>query len=270
MTVLVFRAMKSWIPSALGLALVALASCSVPDFEFSSSGGADGGPGGTAGAGGGSGGSAGTGATGTGATGGTGAATGGGGSPTGGTGGVTTCSTHADCATAAGTPKCNPANGKCVACLPGLDDVCPSGFYCAGTACKAGCKTSAECTSPLTCDANHECTGCTGDDDCPAGKLCETSSTKCIPGCTASHACEAGWDCCSGACVVALSLNPEHCGACGNKCVVPPPGTKATVTCFQSKCALTCTEVGYQDCNKDPTDGCECGAGKTCQGTSCV
>lgn len=268
-TVLDFLAMKPWIPSALGLALGVLASCSVPDFEFAPSGSSDGGPDA-------SGGASGSGGTVGGGTGGTGAAPGGGGTPSGGggagggTGGTTpvTCSSHSDCT--APTPKCNPATSKCVACLPGLEDECSAGNYCAGTACKPGCKTSSDCTSPLVCDANHECTGCTGDVDCPAGKLCDTTTTKCNPGCTPTHACPSGEDCCSDKCVLTTVINPEHCGGCDNKCVVPPDPQNAKVACEQSKCVVKCQQIGFQDCNKDPTDGCECAAGKTCQGTSCI
>jgi hypothetical protein len=258
------------------LALV-LMGCGVPDFEFHSVADAsvDGSTGG-AGSGGTS--TGGTGAAGSGATGGTST---GGAAGTGGTGGAT-CGSHADCTSTPNKPKCDPSSGACVACLE-AEDICPAGSYCSVTSCTPGCKVGGnDCTAPLSCDATaHSCLGCTQDDDCPLGQLCDLTSTGCVPGCTAQHACEGGKDCCSGACKI-LALDPDNCGQCGNQCPVPANGTRA---CEGNKCVVKCTIVGSADCNKDPADGCEidtktdaancgtcgktCASGETCSNGAC-
>jgi hypothetical protein len=55
-----------------------------------------------------------------------------------------------------------------------------------------------------------------------------------------------------GECDIDLSNDPDHCGQCGNSC----PANNGTAHCEAGECAITCGE-GYDDCNADPTDGCE-------------
>lgn len=130
--------------------------------------------------------------------------------------------------------------------------------------------------------ADHVCVGCTSDDHCAAGTICEPSTAACVAGCTEAHACADGALCCDGACIDG-STDLENCGACDNVC---PSGPRGTPTC-DGTCGLSC-ELGFGDCNDDALDGCEaelatdeahcgaCGAAcstnnavPTCEGSTC-
>ncbi|MBM4377347.1 MAG: VCBS repeat-containing protein [Deltaproteobacteria bacterium] len=65
-------------------------------------------------------------------------------------------------------------------------------------------------------------------------------------------ACPDGTTTCNGACVQ-LATDLLHCGACGNAC---PPVAGAFATCSAGTCGFACVS-GKDDCNADPSDGCE-------------
>ncbi len=247
------------------LAAVGALSCSVPQYTFTNSGagGQDGGQDVTAGGSGGQSGEAGD-AGGAGNDGGS-------------------CKSSADCAGTPATPVCDTANATCVQCLPGGTD-CPVGNYCDSTKhCATGCNSDADCNRTssaadagaggagdagvggaagagadsgvphLTCDTStHTCSGCVNITDCPPGSLCDTQTLKCVPGCTPQHACPNGQNCCDSTCSEPLT-DDANCGSCGNACQ-PANGTGA---CNNGSCAVTACNTGYDDCNNDPTDGCE-------------
>jgi hypothetical protein len=106
------------------------------------------------------------------------------------------------------------------------------------------------------------------------------------------HGCPDGaWpDCCGGdgikpgQCTNTVFGDVDNCGACGNKCGPNPP--HAIWKCWSGKCDVdTCTESGLQNCDEDPTNGCEvdtrtdpnncgmctkdCAAGETCVNSNC-
>ena len=64
--------------------------------------------------------------------------------------------------------------------------------------------------------------------------------------------CTAGRMACGMACVDVLT-DPSHCSACNVPCV---PGAHQTARCEGGTCVTTC-ESGWDDCNADPSDGCE-------------
>jgi len=68
-----------------------------------------------------------------------------------------------------------------------------------------------------------------------------------------------------------LATDPDNCGGCGNVCELP----HATAGCMGGACVVDSCEMGFDDCDDDPGNGCEselatdagnCGG---C-GTSCI
>jgi hypothetical protein len=203
-------------------------------------------------------------------------ATGGGGS--GGAGG-NTCSSDADCTTSPEGPVCDTSSSSCVECLPS-NDVCEVGTYCAGTTCEPGCDDDADCNvsqgsgsggggaggsggepgtggsapmTPLTCNAaDHTCNGCTVDEACPPGTLCDLASAVCIPGCSPKQECHTDHECCSGQCANVLVDEP-HCGTCDTPC--EPAGGEGV--CSAGTCQIASCTSPLDDCDDDPTNGCE-------------
>ncbi|MEC7523324.1 MAG: hypothetical protein VYE22_25820 [Myxococcota bacterium] len=158
--------------------------------------------------------------------------------------------------------SCDPAHGV---------GGCEAGA-CALTGCLAGwddCDGEAAngCESDLGGAAS--CGGC--GNVCAAGELCDTSGG----GATCSAEC--GGTVCGDGCVD-TETDVRHCGACGRSC----DDTNATgVACVAGACALDGCVDGFEDCNGDPSDGCEarpsddpdhCGAcGVACEGgAACV
>ncbi len=90
----------------------------------------------------------------------------------------------------------------------------------------------------ITCDLPHASAHC-------AGLVCVID------------ACDGGWDDCDGnernGCEADLQSDPDNCGSCGYDCTIP--GT-ATI-CDQGECAVGDCEINFNDCNRDPDDGCE-------------
>jgi len=50
-----------------------------------------------------------------------------------------------------------------------------------------------------------------------------------------------------------LATDPMNCGMCGNGCTV----ANGTPECVGSMCGVASCDMGFDDCNMDPTDGCE-------------
>jgi len=61
-----------------------------------------------------------------------------------------------------------------------------------------------------------------------------------------------------------LSLDPQHCGACGRTCSLP----HAQTACQGGRCLMVSCELGWVDRNESPADGCEapCGEPELCNG----
>jgi IgGFc binding protein len=188
------------------------------------------------------------------------ASTGGGGSGGGvtsassssGTGGEPACTGPADCAEPS-KPICDTASGNCVACLP-TQDGCPTGQYCtAANECAIGCTDQGDCTIGTVCDATiNTCVGCVSDTDCPLGSVCGQGQA-CLAGCSATQACAGADTCCNSTSCFDLQTSVTHCGDCAKACPLPD---HAVPTCVGAACGFVC-DAGFDDCNLDPTDGCE-------------
>ena len=179
-------------------------------------------------------------------------------------------------------PRCDVGQRRCFACLPQSDN-CDRTHFCqlvgSEYQCSFGCKGDADCGMGMRCDAMaHQCVGCLGDADCPPGKVC--GANRCVAGCSDQHpcgpnvsccggqcvleavdvrncggcgvACKANWSCCGGACADPL-VDPANCGGCGMPCVV----AHGTPSCSFGGCGIAACDAGFDDCNRDLSDGCE-------------
>lgn len=162
-------------------------------------------------------------------------------------------------------------DGNCGACGKFCDtlpvDACdpppPNSFYgCGGGACgQLKCVSgSADCNY----DLNSSCAsdGCESDVSsdpancggcgvkCGTGQVCisDQNGPHCADTCAM-----AGLTQCADGCYD-LVTDPQSCGACGNVC--PSPGQHQTSSCTKGFCKLDCLP-GFDDCNGDPSDGCE-------------
>jgi hypothetical protein len=132
-------------------------------------------------------------------------------------------------------------------------DCAQMGQYCDPDSgqCLPGCNEDLDCMAPTLCDVGeHTCKGCLVDVNCPLGTICEDGS--CVPGCTDMQPCQDGLACCDGQCFDLLT-DPDHCGSC-SACVDP---MNADASCNNGTCGLGACDNGFNDCDKDPNNGCE-------------
>jgi hypothetical protein len=191
----------------------------------------------------------------------------------------TGCKTAADCTTAgsdAGADEagadgagdgggakltCNTTTHRCVGCTDDAD--CPLGSVCDATsnACVPGCNPKHPCAPGKECcgttcyDTQKDPNNCGG-----CGKTCPTVANG-APGCAAGECgvgkCDLGYDDCdkkaANGCEVSLDTSADHCGACFNKCSL----SNASASCTAGACAIAACDPGFDDCDKDPKNGCE-------------
>jgi hypothetical protein len=174
--------------------------------------------------------------------------------------------------------------GSCLeaGCMNGVQDGSETDQDCGGDGCKTcvkgqGCAQGTDCESGVCGDA--KCLAAACDDQTKNGK--ETGidcGGDCTP-CPTDEPCVVGGDCISGecndqvcgaecadgfancdkdnanACEVNTRTDLGNCGFCRNVCDLP----HATAECSAGECRIATDgcEVGYQDCNGDPADGCE-------------
>ena len=186
---------------------------------------------------------------------------------------------------------------------------CKQGEVCAAGNCTLSCPVGLEncggnCTN--TKSDNAHCGGC--NKPCGPGKVCNAGVCaancamgqtdcggdcadlqsdlqhcgKCGTACGQGYVCKAGTctllcvppaQICDGMCVD-VRFNPVHCGGCGKACANPQNGTPA---CANSLCIVGGCNMDFQDCDKDPKNGCESngkrdknncgGCGKVCAPT---
>jgi hypothetical protein len=126
--------------------------------------------------------------------------------------------------------------------------------------------------------------GC-GATSCDACATPQHAAAACENGVCVLGTCEMGFMNCDGneanGCETNVSNDPTQCGACGSPCSVP----NATANCTNGKCGVATCNAGFQDCDGDPTNGCEakpdadpkncgmcnkpCLQGQGCQGGMC-
>jgi hypothetical protein len=159
-----------------------------------------------------------------------------------------------------GTPYCNDQN-HCVACL--TDDNCPMGSYCKTlsesiSSCVVGCVNDAHCGGKKCCSG-----GCVDTTSNPGN--CGACGTNCMAphaqasctnsACTAGS-CTPGYGDCNGdpkdGCEANLHVDAANCTGCGMACALPNAIPACSDGCYISAC-----NFGYDDCNQDPSDGCE-------------
>lgn len=83
---------------------------------------------------------------------------------------------------------------------------------------------------------------------CSQTRHCSFDRNTCFP----------GWDDCDGisenGCETDLTHNPKHCGDCGTVCAKPKDGIAG---CTMGRCVIGGCNPGFEDCDHDPTNGCE-------------
>jgi hypothetical protein len=142
---------------------------------------------------------------------------------------------------------------------------CPGG--------KKACKVDGKdaCVDPD--DPNFGCSPTTCDSCGTLGFRNGTANCNRIQQRCAVAACNAGYRHCQSVnpdetkgCETSVASDNGNCGACGNVC-----GARdhATNNCINSTCTTTC-DMGYIDCDKLASNGCECGPNKTCTNGTCM
>ena len=146
------------------------------------------------------------------------------------------CAPGDACTTDLGPGLCS-AGGVCGECLDPGDDAKCVAAYGAGTLCIQGECVAATCHSSADCGGkscvDHQCTGCTTDDECDAGQVCNAG------------VCGDAANACSG------KSEGAACGATGGD------------LCCQRQAGLSCVDV---ECCSDA----QCATGESCEGGSCV
>lgn len=98
-------------------------------------------------------------------------------------------------------------------------------------------------------------TGCGGDSCDPCGDSNGTVSCSLSNAC--AIVCDSGFANCNGdtadGCEANLDEDINNCGSCGGVCMVP----NATAACVAEECEVDQCDPGWEDCDGDPTTGCE-------------
>jgi hypothetical protein len=167
------------------------------------------------------------------------------------------------------------ANNVAPTCTAGVCvGSCTTGFAdCNSDKLVDGCETNID-SSPLSCGACGQA--------CSENNVTAVCSTGvCTGSCTPGFA-----DCNSNklddGCEVDLTTSPTNCGTCGSVCTLP----NATAVCIAGACAVGSCGSGNQDCDANPSNGCEsvaatdpancgacgvvCGGALICKASACA
>ncbi len=174
------------------------------------------------------------------------------------------CRDDGECAVPGGGAtgvRCDLEKHVCRGCA--IDDECPLGTVCAaGGVCAPGCTATHPCAEgggaccggkcvDTTTDVLH-CGGC--DKACapPAHGTATCAASAC-----AIASCDPGFADCDkkvdNGCESELAKDAQNCGACGKACKFANAGA----ACVESVCEMTICNVGFDDCDSKPTNGCE-------------
>jgi hypothetical protein len=105
--------------------------------------------------------------------------------------------------------------------------------------------------------SNDPSYGC-GGASCAACTFANAANAACgADGTCKLGPCIGGYADCDGnpanGCETQLDRDPSNCSACGHVC----GSANATAKCAGGACAIESCNAGFDDCNKDPADGCE-------------
>ncbi len=135
-----------------------------------------------------------------------------------------------------GTPGC--ADGVCRV------GMCNEGFAdCDGDAAN-GCETDVRTASANCGRCGNMCLVAGGTAACTAG--------SCVIGGCATGRGDCDMNAMNG-CEIDTQTSATNCGACGRTCVIP----NGTAACRDGRCGVGVCNVGFGDCDGDPTNGCE-------------
>src|SRR6478609_165367 len=155
--------------------------------------------------------------------------------------------TDADCG---GSCKGCPVGGACSAGSDCQSRVCGE-QGCAAPTC--GDRVTNGDESDLDC-GGPDCSACVEGRDCLTPSDCvgnECSAGKC------TLSCAAGVGNCDGdpanGCEANLRTDSDHCGDCGTSCAL----SNAKANCAGGVCRVESCVAPFDDCNGDPSDGCE-------------
>jgi hypothetical protein len=97
----------------------------------------------------------------------------------------------------------------------------------------------------------HNCGACGNDCGSPNQATATCVSGRCVLTCAVGFGdCNFSYD---DGCETDLTQTATSCGKCGVSCL----SANATAACVASKCTTATCNVGFADCNQDPSDGCE-------------
>ena len=131
---------------------------------------------------------------------------------------------------------------------------CGDGQVCSLGTCALSCASgltdcSGSCVE-LPYNVNH-CTAC--DAACgPYANAIPSCNNQCI------MTCNEGFEDCNDdrvdGCEAELAVDEMHCGECGNVCSF----ANAATECVDGACVMGVCDAGFDDCDGDPANGCEC------------
>ena len=191
----------------------------------------------------------------------------------------THCPAGTLCAGNVCAPGCNPmracptgqtcCSGACVDTAANVANCGACGTRCepprAAPACMSGACAVASCVAPFeNCDGSAT-NGCETDTTnslahCGGcGMACATRPGA-VAACTAGrceYTCAAGFGDCDGdptnGCEVTFATSATHCGRCNNACAA----ANGTPSCIAGACAIATCNTGFDNCDRDATNGCE-------------
>ena len=108
----------------------------------------------------------------------------------------------------------------------------------------------AECVS-----IDQPATGCAAESCAPCDS--PNAITACFNGACSASACVLGYRDCNAdlvdGCEIHLDTDTGHCGSCGEQCSFQHAGAQ----CATGNCLMATCDAGFEDCDGDPSNGCE-------------
>lgn len=157
--------------------------------------------------------------------------------------------------------SCDLTTHMCRGCK--ADSECPASFLCTVSdgLCRPGCNPTHACATGAEC-CDSQCVDTkTSAAHCGAcGKACAGPSHTTMK-CEASEckvsACDMGWANCNSmdadGCETDIATKVETCGGCATPCTI----ANGTGACDAGKCKVATCAAGFDDCDKNPANGCE-------------